>query len=626
MDMILGDLGNGGFENTGNYTLVMAIAWTIIHAYGKYNSAPLVISQYASKRQTHAYQAQLIEAVMVYLQRRHYRVFLMEEETLFGNESHSDWGDFSEAAIWFIDNWNSFDELAMDLEDPKSTYKRSGLFVLVYTGNESERLTTVKRIFSRFFELFVININVFLLMDTTAFVYTYFPFTPNKCHSAKPELLFSFRNNQARFKPKGHQKFFPPKVRNLHGCELAIVTWHDPPFIVLDQDPDSGHIKSVEGIEGLLITILAEAMNFTIRIVDPQPRDRGAIYENGTLTGVTKMIAEANANITIIYIMYEKKRSQVMDATFSYMSFPLLLAIPHGRPLSPLQRLLRPFKFIIWTLIGSNIVLAVLLIYALKFLGSSRLVSFVFGSSNRIPFSNLWASLYGNVIHNQLPYRNFSRYLLGLWLLCTLVLRSAYTGQLFIMLQDGRALTPLKSFKEVVEQNLTVNTAPVLTELLSSALGESSIGHIDGGKNTMPRILKRIAHGSKEALTIIEPALLYYNYQQTTEDERVAILPQKLIMTPLTMYMPKHSYLLWPINRIILEFIGVGIVDKFEKSYRSINPITESEEPVKLSLFLLLGIFSLYGALMILCILIFLLELWTVRSPLTKMLMDFLNY
>nr|XP_036221380.1 uncharacterized protein LOC118681308 [Bactrocera oleae] len=514
----------------------------------------------------------------------------------------------------------------MDLEDPKSTYKRSGFFVLVYTGTESERLTTVKRIFIRFFELFVTNINVFLLMDTTAFAYTYFPFTPSKCHSTKPDLLLSFRNNRAKFKPKSHQRFFPYKMRNLHGCELAIVTWHAPPFIILDQDPDSGRIKSVEGIEGLLITILAQVMNFTIKIVDPQPRDRGAIYENGTLTGVTKMIAEGNGNITIIYIMYEKKRAQVMDATFSYMSFPLMLAIPHGRPLSPLERLFRPFKYIIWSLICSNIVLAVLIIYALKFLGSSRVVSFVFGSSNRIPFSNLWASLYGNVIHNQLPYRNFSRYLLGLWLLCTLVLRSAYTGQLFIMLQDGHALISLKSFEEIVKQNYTVNTAPVLTELLSSTLGNASFGLIDGDKNTMPQILKRIANGSKETLTIIEPALLYFNYQQPTEDERVAILPQKLIMTPLTMYMPKHSYLLWPINNIILYFIDVGIIDKFEKRYRSINQINESQEPVKLSLFLLLGIFSLYGALMILCILIFLLELWTVRSPLTKTLMDFLNY
>lgn len=303
-----------------------------------------------------------------------------------------------------------------------------------------------------------------------------------------------------------------------------------------------------------------------------------------------------------------------------------MVAIPHGRPLSPLQRLLRPFKYIIWSLIGSNIALAVLIIYSLKFLGSKQVSSFVFGKSNRIPFSNLWASLYGNVIHNHLPYRNFSRYLLALWLLCTLVLRSAYTGQLFIILQDGRALTPLKSFKEIVANNYTISTAPVLTELLSSTLGEASIAHFDGGKNSMPNVLKRIAHGSKEALTIIEPAVLYYNYRQSTDDDRVALLPQKLIMTPLTMYMRKHSYLLWPINSILLYFIDVGIVDKFERRYRLVNEVNESQEPVKLSLFLLLGIFSLYIALITLCILVFLLELWSTRSPLSKVVMDFLNY
>lgn len=109
MDIILGDLGKGGFEKTGNHTLIMAIAWAILHAYGNYTSAPLVISQYASKRQNHAYQADLIDALMGFLQRRHYRVYIMEEETLFGNGSLSDWGDFSEAAIWFIDSWNSFE-------------------------------------------------------------------------------------------------------------------------------------------------------------------------------------------------------------------------------------------------------------------------------------------------------------------------------------------------------------------------------------------------------------------------------------------------------------------------------------------------------------------------------------
>nr|XP_036221551.1 uncharacterized protein LOC118681337 [Bactrocera oleae] len=321
------------------------------------------------------------------------------------------------------------------LEDSKSTYKRSGLFVLVYTGNESERLTQLN-VFTRFFELFVINVTFFLLMDTTAFAYTYFPFTPK--HVIRPSRPSAIVSQQPRkVQTQKSPKIFPPKVRNLHGCELAIVTWHAPPFIIW--------IK--------------------IRIA-----------------------------------------------------------------------------------VGSN--------------------------------------------------------------------RS----------KDGRALISLKSFEEIVKQNYTVNTAPILTDLLSSTLGGASIDFFDGDKNTMPQILKRIANGSKETLTIIEPALLYFNYQQTTEDERVAILPQKLIMSPLTMYMPKHSYLLWPINNIILYFIDVGIIDKFEKRYRSINQINESQEPVKLSLFLLLGIFSLYGALMILCILIFLLELWTVRSPLTKTLMDFLNY
>nr|UZH23427.1 glutamate receptor ionotropic iglur-delta1 [Anastrepha ludens] len=626
MDIILGDLGRGGIEKTGNYTLVLAIAWTILNVYGDFPSMPLVISQYASESQTYVHQAELIDALMTYLDQRQYRIYIMEQEKLFGHEERSEWGDFCEAAIWFIDSWNSFKTLATDLEDPKSSYKRTGWFLIIYTGTERERLDTVKKIFSRLFEIFVINVNVFLLIDTTPFVYTYFPFSPKKCHSAQPELLLSFRNRKAKQKFKDYRKFFPFKVGNLYGCELAIITWHHPPFMILKEDPKTGQIVSIEGMEGMLISILSEVMNFAIRIVIPQPKERGAVYSNGTLTGVAKMIAEGDGNITIIFNMYEKKRAQVMGASFSYMSFPLTVATPHGRPLSPLQRLLRPFKHIIWSLIGSNIILAVLIIYALKLLGSKQIVSFVFGKTNRIPFSNLWASLYGGVIHNRLPYRNFSRYLLGLWLLCTLVLRSAYTGQLFIILQDGRALTPLKSFQEIVDKNYIIYTADVLAELLDSTIENAILGFVDGGNNSMPLILKRIARGSKEVLTIIEPALHYYNYEQTTDAERVAILPQKLIMTPLTMYMRKHSYLITPINLHLYNFLDLGIINKFEKRYRLPKEAEESDEPVRLSLFLLLGIFSIYLALMGLCTLIFLLELWTTRSPLTKMVIDFFNY
>lgn len=189
--------------------------------------------------------------------------------------------------MFFVD---TFRALAADLEDPKSTYRRSGWFILIYTGNETSRLETVKRIFNRFFELFVINVNIFLLLDSTPYVYTYFPFTHNKCHSAKPELLISFRNNQAKFQRKDNHQFFPSKVHNLYGCELSVITWHDPPFIIFDKDEQSGRVKAVEGIEGLLISVLAQAMNFAIKVVDPQPRDRGAIFENGTLTGVTRMV------------------------------------------------------------------------------------------------------------------------------------------------------------------------------------------------------------------------------------------------------------------------------------------------------------------------------------------------
>lgn len=185
-----------------------------------------------------------------------------------------------------------FRNFERDLLDPRLYYKRDGYFILVYTGTESNRLMHVKEIFRRLFYLYCTNVNVLLVVGKSPYLYTYFPFTPKKCHSSVPEFYLSFRDIQKNYDQfEVNKPVFPIKVRNMHGCKLVVVTWTYSPYIIVDTDPEDGKLIKLHGIEGLIISALSEMMNFKIEIKKPEPMDRGDVYPNGTATGATKMVS-----------------------------------------------------------------------------------------------------------------------------------------------------------------------------------------------------------------------------------------------------------------------------------------------------------------------------------------------
>lgn len=183
-----------------------------------------------------------------------------------------------------------FRKFERDLIDPKQHYHRSGYFVLVYTGLEADRLSNIKEMFRRLFNIYVTNVNVMLMVGKYPYLYTYFPFAPNKCHSSSPGYFASFKGIEKNANFTLGKNLFPTKVKNMHGCSLSVITWTYLPYIVVEQDEKTGELISLHGIEGSVISLLAERMNFTIKIKEPKAKDRGDIYPNGTATGATKMV------------------------------------------------------------------------------------------------------------------------------------------------------------------------------------------------------------------------------------------------------------------------------------------------------------------------------------------------
>ncbi|XP_065365313.1 uncharacterized protein LOC135958336 [Calliphora vicina] len=590
-------------EPTFNLSLILATLWIINNDFAKYTTSAIPIGQYAINQRNRLYHNDLINDIikraMITPRIKLYTEGEVEVKILDKKVENDDRkaNNNRERSIWFLDSFTSYRNFEQDLLDPSGIYNRNGFFLFVYTGTEHERLNNIKEIFHRLFNVYCTNVNVILMDGITPYLYTYFPFAKNKCHSSMPEIYISFRDIQKNFSAfEVKKKIFPSKVNNMHGCELAVATWHYPPYIYVDKDPKSGEITRLHGIEGLLLNLLAEIMNFKIRIKAPQPLDRGDVYENGTATGAMKMIIEAEANITIISLMYNKIRSEVMQPSSGYLFIPYVLAIPQGQMMSSFERLVKPFRYIIWSCFSSSIIFGILFIYYIRFLGRSKLMEFIYGQGNRLPFTNMLSVLFGIAIQGNLPIKNFARYILLVFLMYTFVLRSAYSGALYILLQDGRARNSYNSLAEIIDNNFTIYAFPAVEKVLRMSLPGANTGIVDA--NTPASLLyKRISSSSSEklALCLLEYSILSYN--QMHPNERVDVLDQAILTAPIVFYMPRDTYLRYRTDELILRILQSGLIRRYESYYlySSRQTRTNTKEPTKLSFKVLFALFCIYA-------------------------------
>ncbi|XP_061401543.1 uncharacterized protein LOC133337325 [Musca vetustissima] len=304
-------------------------------------------------------------------------------------------------------------------------------------------------------------------------------------------------------------------------------------------------------------------------------------------------IIQQEANITAAAFIYSPERSEKLLPSDSYLTLTFVLAMPLGRPLTPFERLTKPFRYIIWSCFSSSFLFGILCIYYIKFLGRSRLMLFIYGQGNRIPFTNLLSTLFGGTMFGQMPQRNFARYILCIWLMYTFVLRSAYSGALFKILQDGSGKNNLQTLEEVVAQNYTIYTSQVMTSVIKFALPHATVRQYDE-VNTLDRLLKIISEPDtreKIALCLFDLTFKYYNQMHPTR--RVQILKQPVMATPIIFYMPRHSYLRLHTSGIILRLVQAGLIRRFVKFnvYATSRDNVRTSEYLPLSLDVLIGLY-----------------------------------
>lgn len=89
-------------------------------------------------------------------------------------------------------------------------------------------------------------------------IYSYYPYTSQRCQSAQPQLVNRFDGQRMI-----HAPMFPHKLRQLHQCPLTVVVWNAPPFVELQWDDRAGQMDAI-GFEATLIKQLARHLNCSL--------------------------------------------------------------------------------------------------------------------------------------------------------------------------------------------------------------------------------------------------------------------------------------------------------------------------------------------------------------------------
>lgn len=367
--------------------------------------------------------------------------------------------------IIFVDSYGSFHSLYNKMTPYKFDY--SGFYLIVLTDYSTNQYKIMKMILEDLWKLQITNSNIVVearSANNDVHFYTFYPFSELYCEKVLPVIATTYRN-----KSFTQNVFYPNKVENLHNCTIAVATFNTPPFMILKMAAD-GSSKIVDGLEGKLITVLSKVMNFNVKIIVPENDERWGVLKIGeTATGATGLVSSrfldatnranklsqqvisGKANLTVGYFGTNWIRNFFMTNTFSYYSSSLCFVRPPGRTLTSFEKLVFPFSKVVWIFVLLIFVVAFFVIFLLKF-RSAKIKQFTFGKRNYSPNLNLMNIFFGGAIINS-PSMNFARTLFMIWVMYCFIVRTAYQGALFNILQNQENISSVNTIQDMLNQN-----------------------------------------------------------------------------------------------------------------------------------------------------------------------------
>lgn len=224
---------------------------------------------------------------------------------------------------------------------------------------------------------------------------------------------------------------------------------------------------------------------------------------------------------------------------------------------------------------------------------SENVRQFVLGANNNSPYLNI-LNVFVGVSMSSLPGRNFSRSLLMMFLLFSIVKRTLYQGALFQFIQGDDRHKEIHSIDELIQKNFKVFLLP------------SSLEHTNNLKFKKQRVvvnLKVFEEKKRETLNpnakVAVPSsleqVLYFNKEHYKNSSTLTVCKEKLFTFQYGIYFRKSSYLEKVFNKKISIFKSSALIDYWASNFinsRYLNIKTGDGSPKRLNIGQLMGGFE----------------------------------
>ncbi|XP_058978072.1 uncharacterized protein LOC101891692 [Musca domestica] len=474
----------------------------------------------------------------------------------------------------------------------------------------------LRDIFAYFWQNYIVNVTVVIVNTRTGSVeaLTYYPFYNNvSCKFVHVQHINSFLG--VWVKPL-HENIFPEKIANLHQCPLTVAVWETPPY--LSYRPEDNGFYEIDYFEADLLLVLEEKMNFTLDLKEPPNNEqRGKVLENGTSTGALRMLQERTADFSLGSFRYTLERSQLMTAALPYyQTWQIYGFMRTAQPYTSLEILVFAFDDKTWLCLILSIQIVMAIGYLLQFqYRKCTLVRIILGHPRpTTPVTNIVKLFFGQGLEI-LPRSNFTRFVLVLWDVYGLLMRTAYQSMLFQLLKGNLYHDPPQSLSDLIDKGCKL----VTTEGTFDSIG--TVPRIEQGlievikiKNTSEQsTFFYMEENTREGncLSGISP-MDFLTYHATREKKRGVFfaLPEKIFTQHITMYFSKHSFLINRINFLLMSLRSMGLIDFWARQSLDTSYFDAPNDVhfVAVEFAKIKGVFVTYLALMLVASIVFCLE------------------
>jgi hypothetical protein len=261
-----------------------------------------------------------------------------------------------------------------------------------------------------------------IVNETTVDLVTNFKFESGKCGKHHYKTINRFSTSNLKWE---NETFYPEKFNNYHGCELKVQTVLD----LTDWELNVG-LGGRSTTTDLIFGILAQKLNFH------------------------QIIVNTSGDLIHLFTFQSKYMFDFYDTSLAISSDYYTLTVPTGEPYTQLEKMFLMFDKETWICIGVTIAGALLIIQIINFT-SVKVQKFVFGRDVRTPTLNV-ASIFLSGGQARLPGKNFARFILMMFIIWSLIIRTCYQSILYKNLQLDMRRPRIQTIDELNEKNFTI--------------------------------------------------------------------------------------------------------------------------------------------------------------------------